>query len=211
MHENALTKEGKILFPGFAKFKEFYLVGGTGLALQIGHRLSVDFDFFSDKELSPYLLQKVKRVFPHATLAITYKSAGQLNILINGIKTTFFYYPYPLIKKNKIYRGVRVATVREIAVMKAFALGRRLSYKDYLDWYFLLKERHINISSAILLAQKKYGSEFNDRLFLGQLISVDDVTVQKIDFLRDEISPETIKKFLHKAVKDFTSKAVDEK
>lgn len=211
MHENALTKEGKLLFPGFAKFKEFYLVGGTGLALQIGHRLSVDFDFFSDKELSLYLLQKIKRVFPKATLSLTYRSTGQLNVLINGIKTTFFYYPYPLIEKNKIYRDVRIATVHEIAVMKAFALGKRLSYKDYVDWFFLLKERHINIHSAIMLAQKKYGYEFNDRLFLGQLVSVDDVSVQKIEFLRSPTNPQTIKKFLHQAVKDFASKATSEK
>lgn len=206
MHETALIKKGKLLFPGFAKFSDFYLVGGTGLALQIGHRLSVDFDFFSEKELSPNILQKAKRVFPSSSLAVTYQSPDQLNVLINAIKTTFLYYPYPVIEPCMVYRNVRVATVREIAAMKAFSLGRRLSYRDYVDWYFLLKECHVTLETAIALAQKKYGLEFNDRLFVGQLLSVDDVAAQKIDFLRNEVSFTTVKQFLKKAVQDFTSR-----
>lgn len=203
MHETALTKEGKLLFPEFAKFGEFYLVGGTGLALQIGHRLSVDFDFFSKKELSANILQNVKRIFPNASLSVTYRSADQLNVLINDIKTTFLYYPYPVIETCGTYQNVQIATIREIAAMKAFSLGRRLSYKDYVDWYFLLKERHITIDAAISLAQKKYGNEFNDRLFVSQLLSIDDVKEQKIDFLRDEANLAIIKKFLKKTVKEF--------
>jgi len=98
-----------------------------------------------------------------------------------------------------------MATMGEIAAMKAFSLGRRLSYKDYVDWYFLLKEHSVTLDTAIALAQKKYGNEFNDRLFLGQLASIDDVAVQKIDFLRDETDVDTIKSFLHTVVQDFTS------
>lgn len=206
MHETALTNEGKLLFPEFAKFSGFYLVGGTGLALQIGHRLSVDFDFFSEKELPPNILQKVKRVFPSASLAVTYQTADQLNILINNIKTTFLYYPYPLIAKCETYQNIQIAAVSEIAAMKAFSLGRRLSYKDYVDWYFMLKERHTTIDGAIALAQKKFGNEFNDRLFVGQLLSIDDVSEQKIDFLRDKANFATIKRFLKITVKDFTSR-----
>lgn len=206
MHDEALTKEGKELFPGFAKFKEFYLVGGTGLALQIGHRLSVDFDFFSERELPSNMLQGVKRVFPDCSVAVTYQSADQLNVLINDIKTTFLYYPYPVIEPCMRYQDVRIATVAEIAAMKAFSLGRRLSYKDYVDWYFLLKEHYVTLDAAIALAQKKYGNEFNDRLFVSQLVSIGDVAAQKIDFLRDETDVATIKKFLHTIVQDFTSR-----
>src|SRR3989344_2794557 len=203
MHDEALTKEGKRLFPKFAKFKEFYLVGGTGLALQIGHRVSVDFDFFSEQELPANILQNVKRLFSDCSVAVTYQSADQLNVLINDIKTTFLHYPYPVIEPYIRYQDIPMATIREIAAMKAFSLGRRLSYKDYVDWYFLLKERHITIDAAISLAQKKYGNEFNDRLFVSQLLSIDDVKEQKIDFLRDEANLAIIKKFLKKTVKEF--------
>ena len=155
MHDSALTKEGKQLFPAFARFEEYYLVGGTALALQIGHRLSVDFDFFSEKELSPTIVQKIKRVFDGSSLSVTYRSPEQLNILINAIKTTFLQYPYPRIEPTGMYQGVPVATVPEIAAMKAFAIGRRLAYKDYVDWYFLLREQHISLDAVVALARKK--------------------------------------------------------
>lgn len=57
MHEQALTKQTSALLPYFAKFEGFYLVGGTALALQIGHRISHDFDFFTSKDLPPSLLR----------------------------------------------------------------------------------------------------------------------------------------------------------
>ena len=206
MHDEALTKEAQGLVPGLTQFRGWYLAGGTSLALQIGHRLSVDFDLFSEKELPPRFLESVKRVFPGASSAVTYDASDQLNVIINGIKTTFLRYPYPVIEPLVMYGGVSVASINEIAAMKAFSIGRRLAYKDYVDWYFLLKERHAMLDRVIDLAQKKYGREFNDRLFLGQLISVDDVQVQKIDFLRGDVEKAVIKEFLDGAVKEFTSR-----
>ncbi len=206
MHDNALTAEAKKLFPHFVKFEEFYLVGGTALALQIGHRVSVDFDFFSEEELSSSILPKIKRVFADGSLAITYRSEDQLDVLINNIKTTFLHYPYPLIESPRTYRGVSIAPLSEIAAMKAFSIGRRLAYKDYVDWYFMLKEGHIALDAAVALAQKKYGGEFNDRLFAGQLVSLDEVPGQKIDFLRESPDFATVKEFLTNAVKDFISR-----
>ena len=139
MHDEALTKRAAEIFPNFAAFKDFYLVGGTALALQIGHRRSVDFDFFLSGRLPLNLMAKVKKTFPRSQISITYKSDNQFNLLIDDIKTTFFEYPYPLFNHLISYKGVAIASVGEIAAMKAHAIGRRLSYKDYVDWYFLLK------------------------------------------------------------------------
>ena len=63
MHLEALTEIGSKLFPKLSQFGSFYMVGGTALALQIGHRISVDFDMFNDEELPKSLLPKVKRIF----------------------------------------------------------------------------------------------------------------------------------------------------
>ena len=71
--------------------------------------------------------------------------------------------------------------------MKAFAVGKRLAYKDYVDWYFLLKEKYVELEDVIPFCQKKFGNDFNDRLFLGQLASLEDIPTQKIDFLRDAV------------------------
>ena len=63
MHSEALTEEGLRLFPALTAFDDFYLAGGTALALQIGHRLSVDFDLFCEGPIDRTLLSKVKKVF----------------------------------------------------------------------------------------------------------------------------------------------------
>ncbi|MBI2121444.1 MAG: nucleotidyl transferase AbiEii/AbiGii toxin family protein [Candidatus Wildermuthbacteria bacterium] len=200
MHEKALSKEVADFLPRFAKFPGFYLVGGTALALQIGHRASVDFDFFSYDELPSNILQKTKRIFHDVPVTLTYRSPDQLNILIGNIKTTFLHFPYPTVLPVIQYRDISLASVSEIAAMKAFAMGKRLSYKDYIDWYFLLKENHIRIDDILLLCKKKFGNDFNDRLFLGQLVSLDEVPTQKIDFLRDSVEREHMEKFFQQLV-----------
>ena len=203
MHDNALTKEGAALLPLFARFKRFYLVGGTALALQIGHRRSVDFDMFTQEPLSPRFREQVRRVFASQKTVLTYRSPEQLNFEINGVKTTFFHFPYPVIEPLVSYRSVPLASVREIAAMKALAVGKRLSHKDYIDWYFLLKGRHVTLPEVIALSEKKFDGDFNDRLFLGQLASFSDVSTQEIDFLQDAVGRETIEKFLAQTVKEF--------
>lgn len=203
MHAEAFTETAAKLFALFSRFKEFYLVGGTALALQLGHRKSVDFDFFTEKELPANLLQRVKRAFPSSPIAVTYRAFEQLNLTISGIKTTFFYFAYPVIEPLIMYRGNKIASVHEIAAMKAFALGQRLAYKDYVDWYFMLKGKYVTLEAVIALAKKKFGGEFNDRLFLGQIVSFDDVPTQEIDFLGDFLDRTTIAAFLTKEVRNF--------
>ncbi len=203
MHDNALTKEAASLFPLLSKFEPFYLVGGTALALQIGHRVSVDFDLFSYEELSEGLLQKIKRVFPEARREVTLRTLDQINLLIDGIKTTFFHYPYKPIVPFVEYKTVSLASVQEIAAMKAFAIGKRLSHKDYIDWYFLLHEEHVKLKEIIAVANEKYGGDFNDRLFLEQLASLSDVQTVGIDFLRDPIERRALEDFLEQTVRDF--------
>ena len=173
------------------------------MALQIGHRLSVDFDFFCEKKLPPNLLTKVKRVFREASLVVTYRSPEQLNLLLNNVKVTFFQFEYPVIQLLIKYKTIPMAGILEIAAMKAFAIGKRLSYKDYVDWYFLLKEGHVDLKHVIGHAKKKFGGDFNDRLFLGQLSSLEDVPTQKIEFLRDKVNRETIHDYLTKVVRSY--------
>lgn len=203
MHENALTPTAKKLFPSIVRFKKFYLVGGTALALQIGHRLSVDFDIFTHStSLSSSLLQIIKRVYKNHLIIMTYRTSEQINLLIDGVKFTFFAYSYPLINPCIHYRGVPMASLMEIAAMKAHAIGNRLAYKDYVDWYFLLADKKMVLSKIIHYAEKKFGRDFNSRLFLGQLVSFQDVPEQRIDFLGKDISRSVIESFLKKKVQE---------
>lgn len=202
MHEQALTDKAAALFPSFRRFNDFYLAGGTALALQIGHRRSVDFDFFSEKAFPAGILAKTKRVFSGRPLRVTYQAPEQLNLVIDGVHVTFFAYPYPLVDAFVPWQSIPLASVLEIALMKAFSIGKRLSYKDYVDWYFLLKENHVALPEVLSRAKRKFGNDFNDRLFLGQLVSLEDVPDQKIDFLRNAVRRATVETTLRKTVKE---------
>lgn len=206
MHDEVLVPKAAKFFPRLARFRGFYLVGGTALALYMGHRVSVDFDLFSSSDsLPPRLLQNIKKVFAGSSIAITYRTSEQLNLTIDGVKFTFFAFGYPLVDSLHRYKKVPMAGISEIAAMKAFSIGKRLVYKDYVDWYFLLKEGYVKLADVVRVAQKKFAGDFNDRLFLGQLISLKDVPVQKIDFLKNEVKCTDIQRFLEQTVEQYAA------
>lgn len=199
--DDVLTEAGSKLVTALVKFNDFYLVGGTALALQIGHRQSIDFDLFTMKSLNPQLLPQVKKAVAPRSLTVTYQTSEQLNCVVDGVKITFFEYHYPVIEPLVPWQGLNLASVGEIAAMKAFAIGKRLAYRDYVDWYFLLHDQHVTLPDVITLAKQKFGDDFNDRLFLGQLISLEDVPTQPVAFLNQPIERSEIEQFLTQAVK----------
>ncbi len=200
MHDEVLTESAAELFPHLSSFTEFYLAGGTALAFQLGHRRSVDFDLFSTEPLQPRLLAHLKRVTARP-ISVTYSSPEQLNVLAGDVKVTLLYFPYPVIDAFIVHRGVSLASMREIAAMKAFSIGKRLSYKDYVDWYFMLKEKRVALAEAMEHARKKFSGDFSDRLFLGQLASIREVQTQTIDFLHDAVKRADIEQFLKEQVR----------
>ncbi len=201
MHHEALTEHSKLLFPGLRQFPEFYLAGGTALALQIGHRVSVDFDLFSESPIRKNLLSKVKRVYADAPVHTSVNNPDELTVFIEETKITFLHYPFPTLAVPDAHEGIRILGVLEIAATKAYTIGRRGSYKDYIDLYFILAEHHASLEDIIELAQKKYGGEFNDRLFLEQLVYLDDIEDTAITLLRGgEITVPMLEKFFSEEV-----------
>ena len=192
MHHEALTEEGKALFPLLKKFSSFYLAGGTALALQIGHRISVDFDLFSGEAISKNLLTKIKKVFDGRSVAPTINNADELTVLVDGVKITFLKYPFPLLDSLVEYEGMQFLSVREIAATKAYTVGRRGSYKDYVDLYCIVSAGHALLQEIIDLAEKKFGAEFNGRLFLEQLLFLEDASDTELRFLKPHVSPEQV-------------------
>ena len=94
-----------------------------------------------------------------------------LNVLsVDDVKITFLKYPFPTFDPYVIYEQVPLLSVREIAATKAYTIGRRGAFKDYVDLYFILSEQHATLIDIIDVAEKKFGVEFNWRLFLEQLV-----------------------------------------
>lgn len=130
-----------------------YLAGGTALALQLGHRQSVDFDFFSDKEFDAIamsrLLQKVGS-FQADTV-----EKNTLLGTFNSVKYSYFYYPYPMIDKTRDYVDVAVVSIADIAAMKLVAISDRNTKKDFIDLYTLVQQG-LDIEQMFAFYDQKY-------------------------------------------------------
>jgi hypothetical protein len=136
LNKNQL-KIAKIL--GFLRKRGFYLGGGTGLALQLGHRTSVDFDFYTPEHFDSALLtKKLAKFFPK--IRIRFQAKDTLGVEINGVGLSFFRYDYPLIGPLRNCQGISLASVEDIAAMKIAAIVQRGTRRDFIDIYYLLEK-----------------------------------------------------------------------
>ncbi|TSC68225.1 MAG: hypothetical protein G01um101466_520 [Parcubacteria group bacterium Gr01-1014_66] len=204
MHSEVLTDNGRKIFSRLSSFSGFYLAGGTALAMQIGHRQSFDFDLFQDTEIPDNLLIKTKRVFTEFSKIIPLvNNPDELTISIENTKVTFLWYPFPVLTDFITGEHIPLLSISEIAVTKAYTIGRRGSYKDYVDLYFILKEHHASLTEIIDLAKRKYQDEFNARLFLEQLTYLDDIHDTEILFLKQPINKDQLTLFFQDVIRKF--------
>ena len=112
----------------------FYLAGGTGLALQLGHRHSEDLDFFASESFdSELVLQNLGRL---GGLSVLAKSPQTLHVQFRGAKVSFLDYTYRLLLHLAVFQGAKVADARDIACMKISAIAGRGTKRDFIDLYF---------------------------------------------------------------------------
>ncbi|MFK7795980.1 MAG: nucleotidyl transferase AbiEii/AbiGii toxin family protein [Aureispira sp.] len=117
--------------------QDYILVGGTSLALQIGHRISVDLDLFAFTDND--VLTIMNHIHHLGRLQIANQTSKILNIFIDDIKVDFVSYRYAFIKNSLEIDGIRLASIEDIGAMKLAAITGRGSKKDFIDLYFILK------------------------------------------------------------------------
>lgn len=183
MHKNILSAEQIAMLPLIKQFSsDYYLVGGTALALQYGHRRSLDFDLFT---IQSFETQQIIRTIRknHEINQIHIDELNQLTLVANQIKMTFYQYEYPVTHDEKFEDIITMPDDLSIAAMKAFTLGRRAKWKDYVDLYFVFK--HHSTQEVIDRAHEFYGEgEFSDKLFRGQLDFHQDINyIEPVDWM----------------------------
>ena len=174
MHKEILTEHQAKLLPLIGKFSKYFgLVGGTAIALHIGHRESVDFDLFTVNKLDSSKIKRkltddlnIEKVFVDEN--------DEYTVLVNRVKITFLHYPFNIEFKDNLDNIIKMADLLTLAAMKAYALGRRAKWKDYVDMYFILKNFH-NISEIVGKAKEIFSSEFNEKIFRTQLAYFEDI------------------------------------
>ena len=197
MHLEILSNQQQELLSFVGQFKRsYYLVGGTAIALHIGHRRSIDFDLFTGININRSRLKQKVFELPYRK-HIIFDDIDQLHFMINDVKTTFFYYPYP-IKHDKMLKNIiSMPSLLSLAAMKAFALGRRAKWKDYVDLYFIMND-HFSIKDISIEATHIFGQLFSEKLFREQLAFHDDIDYSEpIDYMPGfDIQEQKIKELL---------------
>lgn len=174
MHKEILTEtQSKLLSIVKLFSKKFGLVGGTAIALHFGHRESLDFVLFSFNGFNNYSIKaKIAENVIIDTVLVNKK--GEYTFLINGIKFTFFQFPYKINYSESLGDIVKLPDILTLASMKAFALGRRAKWKDYVDLYFILKANR-TVSEIAAKGVEIFGNEFNEKIFRTQLAYFKDI------------------------------------
>lgn len=154
---------------------DFVLGGGTALALQLAHRKSFDFDFFSSAQIPKKLLEKLSTLLPIENIVVD--TLDELTFFTTDtIKITFLYYPFKLLfGHTETEGGLKLFSVKEIALQKAYTIGRRGEYRDYFDLYTILKGRYTNLKEIIIGGKQVYNGAFDEKLFLEQLVYFGDI------------------------------------
>ena len=197
MHKHILTQRQIELLPLVKQFsQEFYLVGGTAIALYIGHRRSIDFDLFSNQELKRNRIKRIIKQHNFPTTDIIYEAYDQLHIVVNSVKITFFQFPHYVEHSTDFGGIIQLPSLLDLAAMKAYALGGRARWKDYVDLYVLLKE-YFSLQEISHRAKAMFGSFFNEKLFREQLVYFKDIDYrEEIEYVDNEIGEQEIKNFL---------------
>ncbi len=143
-----LLKKSKLL-------DDFYLAGGTGLALQLEHRLSMDLDFFNKKSINTQSLKNNLQAL--GTLSITKEDKDTLNGVFNGTEIMFLKYSYPLLFPLQKKKDITIADIRDIGCMKISSVSGRGTRKDFIDLYFICKDV-VSFKELLKLFKKKYKS-----------------------------------------------------
>ena len=150
---------------------EFYLVGGTALALQLGHRNSIDIDLFTKNDFTPEWLMKF--LGQDFSIQSSFATKNTLLSIINDIKVDFICHAYPLVLPPITEEGITFLSLQDIAAMKMNAIsnsGKRL--KDFIDVYFLLE--HFSLHEMIEFYTLKY-PRFNPLIPLKAINYFDDI------------------------------------
>lgn len=198
MYWSILDEERRRILPALevARSNGFYLAGGTALALQIGHRDSVDFDFFkADVFDTTLLFERLTEAFPDMALVKVQDERNTLSLVASeSIKLSFMRYPYPLLRPLVSAAHLDVADIVDIACMKLSAITGRGTMKDYVDLYFILQR--IPLKELLVLCAVKL-PQLDRALILKAMVYFDDLDVEPILYMKEhEISFDEVKKYL---------------
>ena len=188
----------KIVSSGISS--QFYLAGGTALAIHLGHRMSIDLDFFSRSDFS---IEKIKKELSLlGDVVVNDQGDGTLNASLDGVKISFLRYDYAQLYPYVVFENVNLADERDIAAMKIDAASSRGSKKDFIDLYFLLEK--YSLVELIGFFEKKFSDiKYNKLHILKSLVYFSDAEAEPMPMMLKEVSWQKVKEKISQEVLRF--------
>ncbi len=191
------------------ELQDFFLVGGTALALQLGHRISVDIDMFTLNDFnSDELIFKLSK---HISISSISKSKNSLSLEVldtsendEAVKIDLIKYSYPLINTVAEIDSIRLLSIEDIIAMKLSAVTGRGAKKDFYDIFFLLKSHNLQVMI------KYFKFKFpNTNVFqvLKNLVYFDDANLEPDPITIENIEWDTVKKTIQEHTALYISSA----
>ena len=179
-----------------AELSETRLVGGTALALQMGHRKSIDLDFFGLWDTSLDLGEVLSRC-GHVQVEHTTKMIR--TYFVESVKVDIVHYPYKWLDPVILNENIRLASISDIAAMKLEAVNNRGSKKDFMDVAFLLER--FSLRELVKLYREKYPAS-NEYMILRSLVYFDDAELEPMPLMLKPLTWETAKERICDAVRE---------
>ncbi|OGJ87880.1 MAG: hypothetical protein A2268_00780 [Candidatus Raymondbacteria bacterium RifOxyA12_full_50_37] len=200
--DNTLTSIQSSLLATLGKsesVKDWYLAGGTALNIQLGHRQSIDFDFFSEKQVN---MEKVlEGLSRDIHVEVTGMEPGTLHVKIEGVQISFFEYRYKVLEKRQ-FQGIAMASLKDIGLMKILAIQQRGLRKDFIDLYAICRTG-MTLPGLMGLLLEKYPNITFDTVALLKALCYFGDAVDDVPLLTHDIDWENVKKYFQTEVRVF--------
>lgn len=173
--------------------REFYLAGGSALALHLGHRISVDLDFFTPRSFDATAL--TYRLGQAGTFVQEQRKKDTLLGTLDQVKVSFFRYSYPMIAKSENILNTAIASVPDIGAMKLEAIGTRGKKRDFIDLYFICHGGYTLADVLDWYRQKFRGYEVNLVHYIKALTYFEDAEADPMPRMLTRVSWNDVKKY----------------
>ncbi|HEV8244205.1 MAG TPA: hypothetical protein VGP93_00415 [Polyangiaceae bacterium] len=204
--ETLLAGQSSVLAASAAVTQKWqaYLAGGMAAALQLGHRVSADFDWFTKNTLQPAdLLADVNSLgFP---VQVRQNDEGTFLGQVGGIEFSVFRYRYELVRPTVAYQGCALASLSDIGAMKLAVICQRAQKRDYVDLHAIITVGRIPLADLVLAWQKKYPGK-DAQVSLKAATYFDDVDGDRMPEMLNNTIWTDVKKNLKQAVQRYLSR-----
>ena len=205
MHPECLRPEAARLLPVVANALQPYnpvLAGGTALALQVGHRVSADFDFFTNDEFDPAAILRAVQATSAEVQSLKLEP-GTAVMIVDGVKVSLFQYPYPFAEPMELFNGTKVAGAVDIAGMKLIAIMQGGARRDFVDLYTVLRTTPFRVVAHNAI--QRFGPTLIEPVIIGKaLVWFADADEQPDPvYLGKPLQWSAIKRFFRSSVSQF--------